>query len=89
MELPHACEMMRTVLETHESALSYRPSVREYTIAYTSDGSLQAIDYCPFCGVRLPESLYDEWIARLEELGVEPFSDDVPPEMQDDRWWRS
>jgi hypothetical protein len=89
MELPHACDGMREVLETEESALEYQPAVRDYTIAYTDGASVQRIDYCPFCGTQLPASLYDERIARLEEMGVEPFSDDVPPEYRDDRWWRA
>jgi hypothetical protein len=88
VEPPHACEQMRTLLEDAETALAYDPRYREYSIAYTDSASVQLIDYCPFCGVRLPDSLRDEYFARLDELGIEPFSDDVPPEMRDDRWWR-
>ena len=88
LDLPHACESMRRVLDTAESALEYRASVREYAIAYTSDGSVQPIQWCPFCGLELPASLRDKWLARLEELGLDPFSDALPSELRDDRWWR-
>jgi hypothetical protein len=79
---------MRIVLETGESALEYDPRWREYTIAYLSDGSVQHIEWCPFCGSRLPPSLGDAWLARRDELGIEP-GDEVPPDMRDDRWWRA
>ena len=87
-ELPHACELMRIVLEDGRSALEYDPSWRDYTIAYLGDGPVQRIEWCPFCGARLPLSLRDAWLTRRDELGIEPGGE-LPPEMRDDRWWRT
>ena len=89
-ELPHACDDMREVLESEESALAYNPRFRDYSIAYIDSDSVQIIDYCPFCGAKLPDSLRDEWFDRLEALGFDdPWVDDIPEEFRDDRWWRT
>jgi hypothetical protein len=37
-----------------------------------SDDVIQTIEYCPWCGARLPSSLRDEYFERLEQLGLEP-----------------
>ena len=90
MDLPHACEDMREVLEAGETALAYQPRYREYSIAYIGSVSVQLIEYCPFCGAKLPDSLRDEWFDRLEALGFDdPWVDDIPEEFMDDRWWRA
>jgi hypothetical protein len=88
--LPHACQAMEAILEAAESALAYDPALREYSIAYLSDSSVQLIEYCPFCGAKLPESLRDEWFERLAALGFDdPWIQDIPDEFRDDRWWRA
>lgn len=79
---------MQSLLDTEESALKYRPRYREYTIDYTDGASVQVINYCPFCGTELPESLFDEWHARLDETGLDWTSPDIPEELRSDRWWR-
>ena len=80
---------MRSIIEANETALAYHPRYREYSIAYEDSESVQLIEFCPFCGAKLPDSLRDEYFDRLDALGIEPFSDDVPPDMRDDTWWRS
>lgn len=44
------------------------------------------IDFCPWCGRRLPESQRDRWFDELESRGIDPWEGEVPPEYQDDRW---
>jgi hypothetical protein len=55
------------------------------------------INYCPFCGAKLPAHLIDErWSIILDEFGPEYLPDDrgnppkkeLPPEFQTDEWWR-
>ncbi|WP_376563835.1 DUF6980 family protein [Streptomyces sp. NPDC056178] len=50
------------------------------------DASSITIDFCPWCGRRLPESQRDRWFDELERRGIDPGEDEVPAEFQDDRW---
>ena len=46
------------------------------------------LSFCPWCGVRLPDSKRDAWFDALEALGLDPLQDDVPDAYRSDRWWR-
>ena len=55
------------------------------------------IDYCPFCGAKLPENLIDErWDTIMNELGPDYLPDDDgnppkkerPEEFKTDEWWK-
>lgn len=47
------------------------------------------IDFCPFCGTKLPESKRDLWFERLEAMGIDPWdADSRPKEYQTDEWYR-
>ncbi|WP_372511772.1 DUF6980 family protein [Carbonactinospora thermoautotrophica] len=60
-------------------------------MAYPGDHSIQTIYYCPWCGQKLPKELGDEWVARLEAMGIDPGDDDadrIPEAFRSDRWWK-
>ena len=81
--------MERTIREG-ESGLEYLPILREFGIRVLDGGSsILVIHYCPWCGKRLPSSLRDEWFKRIEALGLEPWDDGVPEDMQTDAWWKN
>jgi hypothetical protein len=87
----HCCDEMRRHLEDGDVAIVYRPNMREYGICIL-DGNppelvLQVINFCPWCGKRLPGSLRDQWFDRLWQMGLDVDSP-PPKEMQDDTWWR-
>lgn len=87
-EYPGACERLINALENSDVPLRYTPWLREYGILFLDDRvSVLLIEYCPFCGEKLPDSLRNEWFDRLDELGLEPDDDDVPFAMRSDRWW--
>lgn len=49
------------------------------------------IQYCPWCGKKLPESRRDEWFDRLEKMGFDtPFEDfeKIPSEFKTSDWWK-
>lgn len=54
--------------------------VNTRSVSWTAGSSGLLMDYCPFCGQRLPESLRDAWFDRLDELGLEPEDDEIPAE---------
>jgi hypothetical protein len=54
----------------------------------------QGVDYCPWCGTKLPESLFDTRFDILEkEYGIDSPYDDkqkdkIPAEFLTDEWWK-
>jgi hypothetical protein len=61
----------------------------EYGIFIHDGGSsLTLINFCPWCGSKLPESKRDRWVEELEKLGfTDPFlRDDIPEEFKTDEW---
>lgn len=88
----HCCAEMARHLSDGEIALVYVPEFREYGVEYREGfgGGIQQIRFCPWCGVRLPKNLRDEWFAVLDdELRMEPDDPLIPEEMRSDAWWRS
>ncbi len=49
------------------------------------------IDYCPWCGKRLPSSKRDEWFSALEKLGIEnPLEvENIPEKFKTSEWFNS
>ena len=46
------------------------------------------IQYCPWCGKKLPKSKRDEWFDTLEKRGYEdPYVEDIPPEFKTSEWY--
>lgn len=82
----HCCEKMVDMLSFVSLEMTYIPKFREYGINYAGGDSYQVIDFCPWCGSRLPDSLRNAWFEKLDELGMEP-EDDIPIEMRSDAWW--
>jgi hypothetical protein len=98
----HCCEMMtRQVEDWHcdmhadkfscpDAVIDFIAKFREYGIIIHAGGSSHTvISYCPWCGARLPDSQRDRWFDELESRGIDPWTDDVPDEFDDDRWLRS
>ena len=98
-EKPSCCEQMENRLRLdcsqHEDvfdcpdALVYQ-SVRfdEYGLIIHDGGSSYVlIEYCPWCGTKLPESKRDLWFNKLEAMGINP-SEDVLPEEYNTGVWR-
>jgi hypothetical protein len=76
----------------------YDPSVRRFSIAVLKDQkAICVIDYCPYCGKKLPKELNEEWVnVILKELGLDymksedtdQFIKELPEEFQTDEWWK-
>ncbi|MBQ7415881.1 MAG: hypothetical protein IJW14_02430 [Oscillospiraceae bacterium] len=60
----------------------------EYGISFHDDASVLLIQYCPWCGRKLPDSKRGEWFEELEQLGYdEPLSrNDLPAAYQCAKW---
>lgn len=74
-----------------DQLLEYNKRFDEYGILIHDGGtsSLQ-IQYCPWCGAKLPESKRDLWFETLFRLGFdEPSEQPIPKSFQTDEWYRT
>lgn len=72
----------------------YFSNVREYGIPVRNGevgySSYIMIEYCPWCGKKLPESKRVEWFEALEKLGYDsPFEQDIPDSFKCSDWYES
>lgn len=82
------CDDMSAALADEDLPLVYVPNFREYGISYVDGGtSYRVIEWCPWCGGRLPESLRDRWFDELELLGIDPDGPGVPDRYRSAAWW--
>lgn len=95
----HCCDAMRRAIN-HECAvhpdpfdcpdalIAYSPKFDEYGIIVHDGGTaVSHIDFCPWCGARLPESERDRWFDELDVRGFsDPWEQEIPAEYRDHRW---
>lgn len=97
-KVKHCCEKMRYFLKTSskkmdfdsDDILYYSLKFDEYGIVIHDGGeSYITIEYCPWCGQRLPNSKRDLWFDELEKIGIEnPIEEEIPEEFSSDKWWK-
>jgi hypothetical protein len=87
--LTFKCDQHDDPFDCPDSLICYIPKFDEYGIIIHNGGSaFSQIQYCPFCGSKLPESRRDEWFDKMEELGIDDFaSADIPEEYKTDQWF--
>lgn len=95
----HCCDAMRSHLapgrDAHEPTeragvlVAFVPKFREYGLRIHDGGtSYVQIDFCPWCGNRLPGSLRDKWFEELERLGFDdPVSQEIPAAFRSEAWY--
>lgn len=79
-----------SIYQNPDILIAYIPKFNEYGIIIHDGGesSIQ-INYCPWCGAKLPNSKRDLWFDELEKLGIYDFNDeDIPKKYKSDVWWR-
>lgn len=91
---PHCCLTMDAELIKKGAILHYSQAFREYGINIPKSTGCMVIDYCMFCGKKLPMSLRKKWYDILEkEYGLEsPDEEDkkkIPKEFLTDEWWKN
>ena len=87
-EYQFCCEdMLYNIMETH--SVTYNEIFDEYSIKVVEDGvSCFTLNFCPWCGIKLPASQRSEWFSRLEAMGItEPFlQEKIPSEYRNSDW---
>jgi hypothetical protein len=83
------CEQLTMAVSDADVPIVYESKVREIGLSVGDGGSAYLLlEFCPFCGSKLPPSLRDRWFDQLELSGFEPGDFDIPVDLTTDRWWR-
>lgn len=105
----HCCKQMDRLLCDHRVPIRYLDTIREYRLLKVLPSErlphyfLAAdpfhfgitLSFCPWCGTRLPASLFNEWQRQImQKLPHEEWQntifllDSIPQEYQSDTWWK-
>jgi len=93
---PFCCFDMDSMLENQDDLynIKYNSKIREYYLESLPGPYIMTIQFCPWCGLKLPRGLRDDWFDILEQ---EYSLDDpgwpeqlakVPAEFLTDEWWK-
>lgn len=83
------CQGMQDAVDHPGVAITYSAKFNEFGVRFLNEETgVITLDYCPWCGQLLPESLRDAWFEEMERRGIDPWLEDVPAEFTDDRWYR-
>lgn len=86
-QIDYRCDKHPDPFDCPDNLVDYSPKFREYGLIVHDGGSSSVnIAFCPWCGTKLPDSARDAWFDRLDELGLEPEDEAVPPAMRDGTW---
>jgi hypothetical protein len=91
---PHCCLAMQSSVVGDRNTLHYRKRYCEYGVTVPKSTGYILMDYCIFCGKKLPPSLQYDWFDVLErEYGLKfPLKKDkhlIPQEFLTDEWWKN
>ena len=86
----HICEQHPDRFDCPECLVEYEPKFDEYgLIIHDGGSSSMSIQFCPWCGTRLPESKRDRWFDELASLGFDdPSEQEIPEPYNTDAWFR-
>lgn len=66
------------------------PKFDEYGIPiYDGGSSMITINFCPWCGTKLPESKRELWFDTLEKMGIDIHEGEIPKEFQSSAWFQN
>lgn len=93
---PFCCLEMNSMIDNDDGLYNLRYSLkaREYYLESLPGPYIRTIEFCPWCGTRLPKSLGDEWLNVLEkEYGLDmpdlPEQETkIPADFLTDEWWK-
>lgn len=81
------CQQMENALQDNEHPIYYSSAFQEFGIKLSSGYEYVILNYCNWCGSKLPESKRDDWFDSLEKLGINPWEDDIPIHFLSSSWW--
>ena len=93
---PFCCFDMDSMLADDDVlySIKYDPKIRKYYLESLNGPYIRSLEFCSWCGSKLPKSLKDEWFDILEqEYGLDdpgwPEQEQkMPVEFKTDEWWK-
>ena len=71
-----------------DKMVHYIPRFDEYGIPLPDgSSSMITIQFCPWCGKKLPQSKRNDWFDAIEKLGCSLADDRIPEEYLSEKWW--
>lgn len=91
IQLTQECDQHPDPFDCPDVVVIYNAVLDEFGMPIRDGGiSVMSMQYCPWCGAKLPESKRDLWFETLAELGFDdPADQSIPAEFCSDRWWRA
>ncbi len=76
--------------ENVDTPIFYSSKFDEYGLKILDGGNSKiTIEFCPWCGQKLPTSKRDRWFDELKKLGVkDPWTETLPDKYLTDQWYR-
>ena len=84
-----SCDHHKDRFDCPDALINYIDKFDEYGIIIHDGGFSHAvINYCPYCGTKLPESKRDLWFDTLEKMGFDnPTEQEIPEVFKSDKWY--
>ena len=84
----HCCKTMNDFLEDKRFPILYFPKYREYNLTLINSNAIQGINFCPWCGKKLPKDLRDTYYDILESEYSNLDDQNIPVEFNNEEWWK-
>jgi hypothetical protein len=76
-------------LRNGTNGVEFVPRFREYGITVPGQSeSITLIEFCPWCGTRLPSSLRKQWFEQIDRLGIDETKDPIPRKLRSSTWYQ-
>ena len=89
------CQDMEIFINDERDPIKYNPVFREYYIDIIASHNIITFSYCPWCGVKLPKILRNDFFNILEKeakivINIFEVKDNpkIPEEFKTDEWWK-
>lgn len=89
-QLSNVCDQHANRFDCPDALVEYLPKFDEYGVIVHDGGkSVVTIEYCPWCGKRLPASMREKWFDELHALGMDADDENIPEKFKSDAWYNS
>lgn len=88
-QVNYTCSEHADAFECADKSIHYSARFDEYGIIIHDGGSSSSvIEYCPWCGAKLPGSKRDLWFETLAALGYDdPTRQQIPAKFMNEEWY--